>query len=26
LLSRKRYAVLYLRQRLQLIYDEFVRN
>lgn len=26
LLSRKRYAVLYLRQRLQWIYDEFVRN
>src|SRR6202453_1082512 len=26
LLSRKRYAVLYLRQRLQLIYDEFVGN
>jgi RNA polymerase sigma factor (sigma-70 family) len=26
LLSRKRYAVLYLRQRLQLIYDEFVKN
>jgi RNA polymerase sigma factor (sigma-70 family) len=26
LLSRKRYAVLYLRRRLQLIYDEFVRN
>jgi RNA polymerase sigma factor (sigma-70 family) len=26
LLSRKRYAVLYLRQRLQLIYEEFVRN
>src|SRR5580692_7808871 len=26
LLSRKRYAVIYLRQRLQLIYDEFVRN
>jgi RNA polymerase sigma factor (sigma-70 family) len=26
LLSRKRYAVLYLRQRLQSIYDEFVRN
>jgi RNA polymerase sigma factor (sigma-70 family) len=26
LLSRKRYAVLYLRQRLQSIYDEFVKN
>jgi RNA polymerase sigma factor (sigma-70 family) len=26
LLSRKRYAVLYLRQRLQVIYEEFVRN
>jgi RNA polymerase sigma factor (sigma-70 family) len=26
LLSRKRYAVLHLRDRLQLIYDEFVRN
>jgi RNA polymerase sigma factor (sigma-70 family) len=26
LLSRKRYAVLYLRRRLQLIYDEFVGN
>jgi len=26
LLSRKRYAVLYLRQRLQLIYDEFAGN
>ena len=26
LLSRKRYAVLYLRRRLQSIYDEFVRN
>jgi hypothetical protein len=26
LLSRKRYAVVYLRQRLQLIYDEFVKN
>jgi RNA polymerase sigma factor (sigma-70 family) len=26
LLSRKRYAVLYLRRRLQLIYDEFVKN
>jgi RNA polymerase sigma factor (sigma-70 family) len=26
LLSRKRYAVLHLRQRLQSIYDEFVRN
>lgn len=26
LLSRKRYAVLYLRQRLQSIYDEFVRK
>lgn len=26
LLSRKRYAVLFLRQRLQAIYDEFVRK
>ena len=26
LLSRKRYAVLYLRRRLQSIYDEFVGN
>jgi RNA polymerase sigma factor (sigma-70 family) len=26
LLSRKRYAVLYLRRRLQSIYDEFARN
>jgi RNA polymerase sigma factor (sigma-70 family) len=26
LLSRKRYAVLYLRQRLQSIYEEFVRE
>ena len=26
LLSRKRYAVLYLRQRLQRIYDEFTRK
>jgi RNA polymerase sigma factor (sigma-70 family) len=26
LLSRKRYAVLYLRRRLQAIYDEFVRT
>ena len=26
LLSRKRYAVLYLRQRLQSIYDEFVQK
>jgi RNA polymerase sigma factor (sigma-70 family) len=26
LLSRKRYAVLYLRQRLQAIYDEFVKK
>ena len=26
LLSRKRYAVLYLRRRLQSIYDEFVRH
>jgi RNA polymerase sigma factor (sigma-70 family) len=26
LLSRKRYAVLQLRRRLQAIYDEFVKN
>jgi RNA polymerase sigma factor (sigma-70 family) len=26
LLSRKRYAVLYLRRRLQSIYDEFTKN
>jgi DNA-directed RNA polymerase specialized sigma24 family protein len=26
LLSRKRYAVLHLRQRLQSIYDEFMRK
>ena len=26
LLSRKRYAVLHLRQRLQSIYDEFVKK
>jgi RNA polymerase sigma factor (sigma-70 family) len=26
LLSRKRYAVLYLRQRLQNIYDEFLKK
>jgi len=26
LLSRKRYAVLYLRQRLQDIYDEFTKG
>lgn len=26
LLSRKRYAVLYLRQRLQKIHDEFTRK
>ena len=26
LLSRKRYAVLYLRQRLQGIYDEFTNE
>ena len=25
LLSRKRYAVLYLRERLQSIYDEFTK-
>jgi DNA-directed RNA polymerase specialized sigma24 family protein len=25
LLSRKRYAVLYLRQRLQAIYDDFTK-
>jgi DNA-directed RNA polymerase specialized sigma24 family protein len=25
LLSRKRYAVLYLRQRLQSVYDEFTK-
>ncbi len=25
LLSRKRYAVLHLRQRLQTIYDEFIK-
>jgi DNA-directed RNA polymerase specialized sigma24 family protein len=26
LLSRKRYAVLYLRERLQSIHDEFLRK
>jgi len=26
LLSRKRYAVLYLRERLQSIYDEFTKE
>ena len=26
LLSRKRYAVLYLRERLQSIYDEFTKT
>jgi hypothetical protein len=26
LLSRKRYAVLYLRERLQSVYDEFSRR
>jgi DNA-directed RNA polymerase specialized sigma24 family protein len=26
LLSRKRYAVLYLRQRLQSIHDEFMKK
>jgi DNA-directed RNA polymerase specialized sigma24 family protein len=26
LLSRKRYAVLYLRERLQTVYDELLNN